>query len=195
LYVSSVSLDGKTIALVGDTNDRISISLVRLDRPQRVPEPYLQSAYIYEDAEFSPDGRWLLFDSNETGRSQVYLQPFVGGGPKLQVSTGGGYAGAWKANGQELFYVSSADQSGIRWMMSVDLTPGLPKIGMTRRLFPIPNDVLMGGIPSRTHDVSPDGRRFIALRRGAQPPAPPITYLHFVQHWFDALKAPVPLQK
>jgi serine/threonine-protein kinase len=195
LLVSSVSLDGKTVALVSNSLDKTSIALVRLDRPQRVPEPYLQSAYIYEDAEFSPDGRWLLFDSNETGRREVYLRPFTGGSANLQISTGGGYAGSWKANGQELFYISSADQAGILWMMSVDLTPALPKVGMTRRLFPIPNDLLFGGIPIRSYDVSPDGRRFIALRRGLQPPTPPITYLHFVEHWFDHLKAPVPLQK
>jgi hypothetical protein len=113
----------------------------------------------------------LLFDSNETGRREVYLRPFIGGGANLQISTGGGYAGAWKANGQELFYISSADQSGIIWMMSVDLTPALPKVGMTRRLFPIPNDVLFGGIPTRIYDVSPDGHAGYIKNAGAAPHA------------------------
>jgi hypothetical protein len=99
------------------------------------------------------------------------------------------------ADGGELYYVLLADPSGSMWMMSADLSPGLPKVGAIKRLFPIPNDVHMASIPTRTYDQTPDGKRFIGWRRVVQTPLPPITHLYFVEHWFDAMKPPLPLQK
>src|SRR5438105_14911572 len=69
------------------------------------PEPFLATPSDELAAMFSPDGRWIAYRSNESGRNEVYVRPFPGGrGGKWQISTGGGLYGIWSNNGRELFY-------------------------------------------------------------------------------------------
>ena len=68
------------------------------------PKPFVNSAFIERQPAFSPDGRWLAYQSNESGNNEVYVRPFPGPGGKWQVSTGGGVLPKWSRNGKELFY-------------------------------------------------------------------------------------------
>ena len=70
------------------------------------PFPFLQSNFNEDHAQFSPDGRWLAYTSNESGRYEVYVQSFPQAGGKWQVSTGGGIAPRWRRDGRELYYIA-----------------------------------------------------------------------------------------
>ena len=72
----------------------------------RAPLPVAQSRFNERDGQFSPDGKWIAYGSDESGRSEIYVQPFPGPGEKIQVSTAGGAQVRWRGDGKELFYVA-----------------------------------------------------------------------------------------
>ncbi len=67
--------------------------------------PVVQTKFNERDGQFSPDGKWIAYQSDESGRWEVYVQPFVGPGGKLQISTNGGAQVRWRRDGKELFYI------------------------------------------------------------------------------------------
>ena len=79
------------------------------------PQPFLDSQFSKALPQFSPDGRWVAYQSNETGRNEVYVVPYPGPGRKVTVSNQGGTEPRWARNGRELFY-RNGDQ-----MMAVDI--------------------------------------------------------------------------
>ena len=85
----------------------------------RKPIPVVVSPFLELDPKFSPDGRFLAYQSNESGRFEIYVQTFPGAGGKWQVSTSGGVDASWRADGKELFY-RAADQK----LMAVDIQAG-----------------------------------------------------------------------
>jgi hypothetical protein len=128
----------------------------------------------------SPDGRWLAYVSNESGRYEVYVQSYPGPGARLQVSTDGGRAPLWSADGRQLFY-RYADQ-----MMAVPVAAGPSfSAGKPRLLF---EGRYAGG-----YDVSPDGRRFLMIR--IEEESADKTELHVVLNWFEELKRLVPTKE
>jgi Tol biopolymer transport system component len=76
----------------------------------RKPVPVVQTAASEFGARFSPDGRWIAYHSNESGRNEIYVQPFPGPGPRLQISNEGGDTAQWRGDGRELFYVGLDDR-------------------------------------------------------------------------------------
>ena len=66
--------------------------------------PHLRTEFDESQGQFSPDGRWVAYASDESGRPEVYVQPFPGPGPKIQISTAGGIQPRWRRDGKELFY-------------------------------------------------------------------------------------------
>jgi len=70
----------------------------------RVPQPLDEAASVEKDGQVSPDGRWLAYESSESGRTEIYVQPFLRSGPRLQVSTEGGTESRWSRDGHELFF-------------------------------------------------------------------------------------------
>src|SRR5262249_36630279 len=82
----------------------------------RKPVPYLRTPAWEAQGQFSPDGRWIAYTSDESGQSQIYVQSFPAGGGKYQVSTGGGTQPRWRRDGKELFYIAADGK-----LMAVDV--------------------------------------------------------------------------
>src|SRR5262249_12637138 len=145
---TDVSPDGRLV-LFNELNPKTKWDVSILSLSDRKVTPYLQGEFDEVAPMFSPDGRWVAYSSNESGRYEVYVQAFPGPGGKWQVSTTGGVSPVWRRDGKELYYLS-VDQK----LMSVSVKTGeafeteAPKV-----LFPmhVRND------PSRLYDVSADG--------------------------------------
>ncbi len=120
------------------------------------------SRFSEEHPEISPDGRWTAFDSSESGQREVYVQQLTGG-PKRQVSIGGGQMPVWNRDASELFY---AARDGMLMSVGIRLAAGRLETGEPQPLFPLQLGV-SGEIQFSRHpyDVSPDGQRFLVIRR------------------------------
>jgi len=197
-YASSVSPDGKlAIGLGWRTNGPRQLGMWLLSlaggaSADAKPEPFLDSEFAKALPQFSPDGRRVAYQSNETGRYEVYVVPYPGPGGKVPVSNGGGTAPRWARNGRELFY-----RNGDK-MMAVDVqtTPafgaGAPKVLFEGRYFD--GRSVETGAYSASYDVSPDGKRFLMLKPPAAQNAGP-GQLHVVVNWFEELRRRVPAER
>ena len=148
----------------------------------RKPSPFLQTPFNEAGAQFSPDGRWIAYMSNESGRMEVYVQPYPNPGGKWQISTGGGVEPVWARSGRELFY-----RNGDR-MMVVDIgTEPAFSAGRPSVLF---EGQFLNLSWAANYDVAPDGQRFLMIqpieREGAT------SQIHVVLNWFEELKRRVP---
>jgi serine/threonine-protein kinase len=134
---------------------------------------------------FSPDGKWIAYVSDESGRPEIYVQPYPRGGGKWQISTDGGVEPAWNANGRELFYRTANK------MMAVQITTQ-PTFAAGRPTMLFEGDYLASPFPATgvTYDVTPDGRRFLMIKDA---PTEQATQINVVVNWFDELKRRVPI--
>ena len=183
---SSCSPDGQLLAFVQiDPATGFDIWVLRLT--DRKAQPFLRTPYNETSPRFSPDGRWLAYISNESGRYEVYVQPYPGPGGKWQISTEGGAEPAWNPNGRELFY-----RSGDK-MMAVDIAtqPGFT-VGKSRALFAGWYEATPATFSN--YDVTPDGQRFLMLKRSEQEASAP-TQINVVLNWFEELKRRVPTNR
>ena len=175
--------DGTRIIIreVGQQDDLMLMPL----QPPRRPQPLVQTKFGERNAEIAPDGRWLVYESNESGREEIYVRPFpdVSGG-RWQVSTGGGRMPLWSRNGQELFY-GSPDGA----LMGVRMEPG-PSWRSSTPARILQRQFAYSGF-GRAFDIAPDGRRFLMIREGGGNEAAPQN-LVVVQNWLEELKRLVP---
>lgn len=150
---------------------------------ERTPSIVLKTPYRETQPMISPDGRWLAHLSDQSGRNEVYIRPFVAPGGtqpsaemQWQVSTAGGIYPTWRRDGKELYFL---DPSGAMMAVSVSVTGDTPELGSPTRLFQ--TSIFGGGVDSqqgRSYDVGPDGRFLInTLLPGGQPP------LTLIQNW------------
>src|SRR5262249_34950613 len=79
----------------------------------RKPQPYLATEFHESNARFSPDGKWIAYQSNETGPSEIYIAPFPPTGAKWQVSTAGGVVPRWRADGKELYFFAPGSPTAL----------------------------------------------------------------------------------
>jgi Tol biopolymer transport system component len=153
-----------------------------------VPRPLAANPnYDESAAALSPDGRWLAYQSDESGRSEVFIRPFPNTeGGKWQVSVNGGQSPLWAHSGRELFFVD-----GERRMVVTSVAVGAsPDLGDRRILFPIGRDLYIGNPEFYTpFDISPDDQRFIMMRIRT-PAASGQTTFVLVENWFEELKGP-----
>jgi serine/threonine-protein kinase len=154
------------------------------------PAPLLQAPSIERNAEISPDGRWIAYESLETGRSEIYVRPFpsVTAG-KWPVSTGGGSQPLWARSGKELFFVAPSGA-----LMSVPVGGGTPlTIGPPARVFDGSFVWVLPTYAGRQYDVSSDGQRFLVMKpSSSQDQADVPTSITIVQNWTEELKQRVP---
>ena len=152
----------------------------------RTPQLLLQEKYNEEYPQISPDGRWLAYTSNESGQMEVFIRPFpnVDSGGRWQVSMNGGGGPLWAPDGHELFYYSSDGTM----VVSVETEPTF-KLG-TPQTLPITG-------PYIGWDISPDGKRFLMLKRieaeADESRTEESRTINIVLNWFKELKERVPV--
>jgi len=185
-FPMSWSPDGQLLAFF-EINPTTQRDIWVLQMSDRKAQPFLRTPFNESAPRFSPDGRWLAYVSDESGRREIYVQPYPGPGGKWQISTEGGTEPTWNRNGRELFY-----RSGDK-MMAVDITtqPGFAA-GKPRLLFEGHYQPTPGTTPN--YDVSPDGQRFLMIKPTEQAQAAP-TQINVVLNWFEELKQKVPTGK
>ncbi len=155
----------------------------------RRAQPFLQTSFNEFGAVFSPNGRWVAYTSNESGRLEVYVRPFQGPGAKIQISADGGAHPVWARSGHELFFADDG-----KLMMVPVKTEGTFQAGTARLLFEGPYD--FGGAADkgdddvyRNYDVAPDGERFAVVQR--DPNNAPI-HVNLILNWTGQLTRVVP---
>ena len=137
----------------------------------------------------SPDGQWLAYTANDSGRQEVYLQPYPGPGARRQVSAQGGDSPTWSPSGGELFYLARPAFDDAPRMTVVDIvTEPTLEAGRPRELFDWPYGT---GIPIRPWDIDRQGQRFLVSVR--PPPEPePRGHVRLIGNWTEELRARVP---
>jgi serine/threonine-protein kinase len=159
------------------------------------PEPFLKSQFIDSEPSFSPDGRWLAYQSNESGTEEVYVRPFpppaTGQGSRWLVSNTGGTAPRWSQNGRELVYRSGDQIMAVSYIVSGDaFVADKPRVWIAA----------LGGAPTinlaSVWDLAPDGGRVLVVRPAESAGAAKAEHhVVFLQNFFDELRRRVPLGK
>ena len=181
--VEDWSRDGRWIVFNRGIPSR-GLSILSLETRQA--ESFLDSAFTVDQAQFSPDGRWLAYRSLENGNAEIFVRPFApadaGGrnasGSKWQISTQGGAEPFWRGDGRELFFCSSDGK-----LMAVDIAEerGGLVAGIPHELFPI----RVGGIVRNRWLATPDGKKFLIVQI---PETKPMTSFTVILNWPALLK-------
>jgi serine/threonine protein kinase len=175
-YPTAWSLDGKSLLFENWDKSRGSIWVLSLSDNQA--KPLLQSdAYDQFQGQISPDGRYVAYMSNESGRLEVYVQPLARTGEKWRISSNGGAMAQWRRDGKELYYVTND-----RRLMSVDVNPSSPKFESSA-----PRQLFQANIKESnlSYGVTPDGQRFLVNAYAQTNNPAPMT---IVLNWATDLK-------
>ncbi|HYL34354.1 MAG TPA: protein kinase [Bryobacteraceae bacterium] len=180
-YPTSFSPDGKWLLYMvyadgASKNQLWILPMQGAPASGQKPVPFQGTAFNSSWGQFSPDGRWIAYASDESQRNEIYVAPFPGPGGKKQISTAGGDQPLWRHDGKEIFY---AAPNGEMMAAEVSSKGGSLEVGVVRSLFgPIPPPL------GHSYDVSADGQRFL-VRMEAQPSDEPLT---LVRNWTALLK-------
>jgi Tol biopolymer transport system component len=180
---SSFSLDGQLLASVQirpDTGYDIDVTNLSDHKINQ----FLRTRFFEGAPGFSPDGRWLVYVSDQSGRLEIYVQPYPGPGGKWQISTDGGTEPTWSRNGREIFYRSGNKMMAVDIAMQPSFSPGKPHMLFEAEYVPTP-----ASFPN--YDVSPDGQRFLVLKPDISARAAS-TQINVVLNWAEELKRRVP---
>jgi serine/threonine-protein kinase len=193
----SLSADGTELLFQhGPGIQNNDLMALRVDSPGKAGGPNVRPVVKTADGEangaFSPDGRWLAYQSNESGNWDIYVRPMrdLERGTRVTVSTGGGTQPRWARDGRELFYLSPQNE-----MMSVPVGSGDSwSAGKPVKLFDAAGYYTGGtGNPYFNYDVAKDGR-FLMIKPKGDPAGEgaATTNLIVIQHWFEELKRLLP---
>jgi len=185
-YPSSCAPDGKTVALL-ESNPDTSYDIVMADIDSGRTRPFLNSKFQERYPEFSPDGRWIAYSSDESGREDVYVRPFPNPGAKFQISNEGGSQPLWARDGRKLFYRRPDQVWAVDVLTAGGFVPGKPRLLFEKSGFGT-------GSPIRNYDLSLDSQRFLMVKNEERKPSP-ATEMILVQNWFEELKRLVPAKK
>ena len=177
-YPASWTPDGRTLALV-EVKPVEQHDIALLETGSGRVRPFLSSPFNETYPEFSPDGCWIAYVSDESGRTEVFAQSFPGPGSKHQVSSQGGVQPLWAKDGKQLYF-RWRDQV---WAADVRTESGF-STGKPRLLFERPG--YSPGSPTRSYDLSLDGQRFLMVKQEQRTPAP-VTEMTLFQNWFERL--------
>jgi serine/threonine-protein kinase len=195
-FPGSVTADGKRLAYQelgnGTLNDLWTVPLESDSTGLRAgkPELFLQTPFDELHPSFSPDGRWLAYDSDESGTLQVYVRAFPDKGGKWQISSTGGVFPEWSRDGRELFFRNLDNQI----MVAAYSVKGDSFVADKPRLWS--DKTLANRAIFPTYDLAPDGKRIAALM-----PAEGVedqkaqSHVIFLENFFDELRRKVPTGK
>ena len=173
------SPDGQTLAFLEIDPDTGDYDIVRW-RDGNVT-PLAAGPFNEGVPRFSPDGRWLAYMSDESGRNEIYVQAYPGPGEKWTLSTDGGTEPVWSRDGRELFYRNGYQMMVVPIQSDPVFRPGAPQL-----LFEGPFETNPGGYPN--YDVTLDGSRFIMIETETTG----LNEIHVVLNWYEELKRRVP---
>jgi len=190
----SFNPDGKRLAYQDLDEGRDQIWTVPLEEQggrlkAGKPEPFFKSGFDDRRPSFSPDGRWLAYDSNESGKFEVYVRAFpqsAGLGGKWQISNSGGSAPRWSRNGHDLLY-----RSGVQIMAASYTVQGGTFVAGKPRVWIANMGTVING-----WDLAPDGRRALAVsQEESAEGAKPEHQVVFLENFFDYLRERAPVRK
>ena len=188
-FPTSFSPDGDQLLFIQPLTPPGDVGVATVGDPEAV-ELLLEGEYNESNAEFSPDGRWLAYQSTESGTSEIYVRPFPDvNASRRQVSTDGGTRPLWSRDGRELFYyLEPGTILAVPVEPGADFAPGRPEVV-------VQGDYAFPFNAGRHYDVSPDGSRFLLLsdvgaREGEEPVA---ARIDVVLNWDQELLERVPL--
>lgn len=154
-WPTSSSPDGRLLAFTqANSKNDADVWILPLEG-ERTPRPFVQSPFWEDGAAFSPDGRFLAYHSDESGKPQVYVQAFPGPGPRRQVSADGGRLPSWSGDGREIYFRNDDK------MMAAALLPGRDLAATKAR------ELLAAPFTQPWYDVTPDGR-FLIIQWSAE---------------------------
>jgi serine/threonine protein kinase len=176
----SVSPDGKTLLFGAHSPEgRLDIEMLPLDGSDKI-QPFLQSPFNQSFPSFSPDGRWVAYQTDESGRWEICVQPFPTPSGKWMISTEGGQYPSWARTGREIFFLNGDK------MMSVDVqTQPAFKAGTPRLLFQTTGYLGVGN-----YTVAPDSQHFLMVKQDDQATSP--KELNVILNWSEDLKKRAP---
>jgi len=181
LVLTSIAPDGMRAVGAAPTGPTNIVVMTLGEKPH--VDPLLQSKFVTRNAEIAPDGRWVAYESNESGRAQIYVRPFpnveTGSWP---VSTQGGTRPMWAPSGRELFYI---DADGYLTSVPVQIVTTF-SAGNPARVF---QNRYFSGTGGRTYDVSRDGQKFLMVKDVTASGSTPPPSMVIVLNWVDELKA------
>jgi serine/threonine-protein kinase len=189
---NSISPDGAQLVFEELTPSAgYDLWMLSLSQPPQA-EPLLASPFDERDAAISPDGRWMAYESNESGQEQIYVRPFPNVADALhQVSFTGGRTPVWAANGRELFFVTRTSVMSVPVQLTTSFKGGNPV-----RLFDghryLLDGRLTGGGTVRTFDVTRDGSRFLMIKNDGETTigrSEASARIILVQNWQEELRA------
>jgi Tol biopolymer transport system component len=182
LYASDWTRDGRQLVYMQLPREGQGIDVGTLPLSgDRTPAPLLASPSNELSGKLSPDGRWLSYLSNESGRQEVYVRAFTDGSGKWQVSQGGAFSAVWSRDGRELFYLTAEGR-----MMAVGVnarSDAAFSSGPARALFTVQRADFPSALPSaatgNVFDVAPNGRFLIPLPPEDRPATPVTVVLNW----------------
>jgi serine/threonine-protein kinase len=174
----SFSPDGKRLVFGEATNSDLQVLSME---GERTSQPLFQSQFNESRARISPDGHWIAYESNESGRIEIYVRPFpnVEEG-KWQISSDAGQQPIWAPGGQELFYRSRQAMMVVGIKTEPTFSAGSPVVLFTGRYTTFTGPIL-------NYDISPDGQRLLMIKQEEGP-----GQINVVLNWFSELKRLVP---
>jgi Tol biopolymer transport system component len=181
---SSWSLDDTQLIFHhGHRTPGFDIWVMPFDKDEE-PRPIIATPASEYQGVLSPDGRWLAYVSNETGREEIYVTSFPQPSRRWTVSTEGGIGPIWARNGLELFYCQDKRMMAVEFLKEPELTPMKPRALFDGSYVPCANTY------GRNYDVAPDGRFLMIKSVEEAPPA----HVNVIFNWVEEIKRRVPTE-
>lgn len=183
-FAGSWSPDGKHLLYVEDRLRDQNQTEILVWSADEEAKPFVKSSFEEIQPTFSPDGRWIAYVSDESGRYEVYVRSFPSGERAVQVSVGGGVQPVWALGEDELFYRNEDKMMVVSFSTTPSFELEAPVLLFERTFLQWPNY-------TRPHyDVTPDGQRFVMVQSEEEEPS--ARRIHVVLNWFEELKRLVP---
>jgi serine/threonine-protein kinase len=198
IFVSDWSSDGRyVLALRGGPADAAAgwaggadLAYLDLQSGEGTLVPFLATRFQESEASFSPDVRWVAYQSNESGRTEVYVRPFPPAGGRWQISDEGGAYARWASNGRELYYRTDQGIMVVSIGDGASFSASRPRLLVGGNFVGGLSGVSVAGSTFADYDVAPDGRFVMFPKAGEE--APNIQLARVVVNWFPELRRLVP---